>query len=117
MNSVNIIGNLTADPESKTLSGGKTTTRLSIAVNRMGTEGADFFTVITWNKTAENCAKFLKKGGKVAVNGRLSHRTWEKDGQKRSTVEIVANQVDFLSSPKTSAPTENDDYDWGEPDF
>lgn len=101
MNKVFLIGNLTRDPELKATNGGTSVCTLSIAVNRPrnrdGVQQADYFNVQTWRATAENCAKYLAKGRKVAVVGRLSTRNYEKDGRKVYVTEVVAEDVEFLT--------------------
>jgi len=106
MNKVILIGNLTRDPESSQTTSGVAYCRFAIAVNRAysnaeGNKEVDYFNIIAWRSTAESCGKYLKKGNKVAVNGSLQNRTYEdKDGVKRTVTDIVANEVEFLSSPK-----------------
>jgi single-strand DNA-binding protein len=105
LNKVLLIGNLTRDPELRYLTTGRAVTTFSIAVNRNFTtqsgekkEETTFVRIVTWDKRAEVCNEYLKKGSPVFVEGRLQSRTWEaQDGSKRSTTEIVANSVQFLS--------------------
>ncbi len=104
MNKVFLIGNLTRDPELAETSSGIAVCRFAIAVNRNysssdGTREVDFFNITVWRGQAENCGKYLKKGSKVAVVASLQNRTYEdKDGVKRSVTDIVASEVEFLSS-------------------
>lgn len=106
MNKVYLIGNLTKDPELSETPSGVAVCRFSIAVNRdykneSGDKITDFFTITTWRSQAENCGRFLKKGSKVAVIGSLQNRSYEdKDGIKRTITEIVASEVEFLSTKK-----------------
>lgn len=99
MNKVFLIGNLTKDPELHELPSGNKICNFNIAVSRdFGEEGADFFTIKVWNKQGENCQKYLAKGRKVAVVGRLQNRSYEdRDGNKRTVTEISADNVEFLS--------------------
>lgn len=98
MNKLTIIGNLTSDPEQRTTATGKTVTSFSVAVNRRGGNEADFFRVSAWDKTAENCGKFLSKGRKVCVVGPVSVRTYQaNNGETRASLEVTANEVEFLS--------------------
>jgi single-strand DNA-binding protein len=113
MNNVSLIGNLTRDPELRTTPSGTSVSDLRLAINRPkrnGEEqGADYVDVVCWGVTAENCAKYLAKGRPIAVTGRLRHSEWETDGQRRSKLEVVAEQIDFLnaSTPaETRAPAE-----------
>ena len=104
LNRVFMIGNLTRDPELRYIPSGQAVATFSIAMNRVYTtngerkEDVSFVRVVTWAKRAEVCAKYLKKGSPVFVEGRLQSRSWEtQDGQKRSILEVVANNVQFLS--------------------
>ena len=113
MNKVILIGNLTRDPELSETPNGTSVCRLGIAVQRDfasadGTREADFFNVTVWSARAETCGKYLKKGNKIAVVGRLQTRSYEdKDGVKRNVTDIIANEVEFLT-PK-SAQTEEEE--------
>lgn len=103
MNKVFLIGNLAADPELSQTSSNISYCRFRIAVNRPyrsndGKEQTDFFSIITWRAVAENCGKYLKKGSKVAVVGSLQTNAYEKNGEKRYTTDIVAENVEFLNS-------------------
>lgn len=104
MNKVMLIGNLTRDPELRTTSSGTSVCTFSIAVNRnftnaAGEREADFINITVWRGLAENCAKYLTKGRKVAVAGSLQSRTYDdKDGNKRTVLDVVADEVDFLST-------------------
>ncbi|MBQ3706088.1 MAG: single-stranded DNA-binding protein [Clostridia bacterium] len=106
MNRLTIIGNLTRDPEQRTTPSGSTVCSFTVAVNRRnrrdaqgGQPEADFFRVSAWNQLGENCAKFLAKGRKVAVVGPVSVHTYQgNDGQTRASLEVMANDVEFLSS-------------------
>ena len=104
MNRVNLIGNLTRDPEISQTTSGISVCRMSIAVGRRfsnaeGGRDTDFFNITAWRGTADNCAKFLKKGNKIAVAGSIQTRTYEKaDGTKGFSVDIVADEVEFLTS-------------------
>lgn len=102
LNSVNIMGNLTRDPELKNTPSGKSVCSLSIANNRVYSKGGEkatevsYFDVEVWGVVAENCAKYLKKGSGIIVEGRLKQDRWEKDGKTQSKVRITANSVHFL---------------------
>ena len=102
LNSVNIMGNLTRDPELKTISTGKSVCSMSIANNRIYSKNNErvtevsYFDVEVWGVIAENCAKYLKKGSGVIVEGRLKQDRWEKDGKTQSKVRISANSVHFM---------------------
>jgi len=104
MNKCILIGNLTRDPELTTTATGVSLYRFSIAVNRAyanqnGEREADFFNIVTWRGLAENCSKYLSKGRKVAVVGNIQNRSYEdKDGNKRYSTDIVAEDVEFLTA-------------------
>ena len=100
--STTIVGNLTRDPEIRYTRDGQATTSLSVAVNRRWQdrstqeweESTSFFDVVCWRDLAENVALSLTKGARVVVTGRLEQRSWESDeGEKRSKVEIVADEI------------------------
>lgn len=103
MNIVALIGRLVADPELKYTPSGLAVCTLRIAVDRMGKKDADgkresdFFTVTAWKQSAEFASNYLSKGQKISVEGRLQQRTWvQQDGQKRSAVDVVANNIQGL---------------------
>lgn len=104
MNKVVLIGNLTRDPELTTTNSGVSVCRFAIAVQRRFANAdngpqADFFNIVVWRGQAENCHKFLKKGSKCCVVGRIQNSSYEaSDGTKRYTTDIVAEEVEFLSS-------------------
>lgn len=103
MNRVFLIGNLTKDPELSETNSGVSVCHFSIAVNRGFASGedrqTDFFNVTCWRGTAENVAKFTRKGSKVAVMGSVQMRSYEdKNGIQRTAVDIVAQEVEFLNS-------------------
>ncbi len=100
MNVVTLIGNLATEVELKDIGDDKQVASFLLAVNRPGKDEADFVWISTWNKQAETCARYLTKGKRVAVDGRLRSRSWEdSDGEKRNAIEVVANRVQFLSPP------------------
>ena len=104
MNKVYLIGNLTRDPEMRATSSGVSVCNFSIAVNRRfrnqnGQQETDFFNIVAWRQLGENCAKYLAKGRKVCVVGPVTCRTYVgNDGQTRASLEVTANEVEFLSS-------------------
>ncbi len=106
LNSVNIMGNLTRDPELKYTPAGKSVCSLSIANNRIFTKNGEkvsevsYFDVEVWGVSAENCAKYLSKGSGIIVEGRLKQDRWEKDGKTQSRVRISANAIHFLAKKK-----------------
>ena len=99
LNSVNLIGNLATDVELRDIGQEKKVASFLLAVDRPGKDEADFVRISTWNKQAEICAQYLAKGRKVGIDGRLRSSSWEdSDGNKRNSIEVVANRVEFLSS-------------------
>jgi single-strand DNA-binding protein len=105
LNVVVITGNLTADPELRSLPSGSSVCNLRVAVNTRRRNGAtgewedkpNYFNVTVWGAQGENCARFLSKGRPVGIQGRLEWREWEsQDGGKRSAVDIIADSVQFL---------------------
>ena len=101
MNKLTIIGNLTRDPELRTTTSGVNVCSFTVAVNkrnkREGEEEADFFRVSAWRGLADICAKYLGKGRKVAVVGSVSINQWEKNGKHGASLEVNADDVEFLS--------------------
>ncbi|HXV27584.1 MAG TPA: single-stranded DNA-binding protein [bacterium] len=105
LNKVMLIGNLTRDPELRYIPSGQAVTTFSVACNRTYNsqsgekkEEVSFIRVVVWARHAEVCNEYLKKGSSVFVEGRLQSRSWEaQDGTKRSTLEVVAQNVQFLS--------------------
>lgn len=103
-NQTTVAGNLTRDPELRFTNSGKPVCNFGIAVNnpRSQNDDVDFFDVVAWADLGETVANYKKKGDPVLIGGRLSQRSWQaQDGSNRSKVEIVANTVQFLSSPNS----------------
>lgn len=103
MNKCIFIGNLTRDPEFAVTQNGTAYCRFSIAVGRRfkmeGSPDADFFNIVTWRGLAENCHKYLSKGKKVCVVGAMQNRNYEdNEGVKKVASEVIADEVEFLSS-------------------
>lgn len=103
MNSVNIIGNLTGDPELRATRVGTAVLSFGVAVNESvkgqdgeWTDRANYFDVCMFGKRGEALGRILHKGDKVGVDGRLRYSSWEKDGQRRSKVDIVADDIDLM---------------------
>ncbi len=106
LNKVILMGRLTADPELRRTPNNTAVTSFTLAVNRRFTRAgeqsqADFIDIVAWDRTAEFVSKWFSKGQQVAVAGRIQTRTWEdKQGQKRKTVEVVAEEVHFAESKR-----------------
>ena len=101
-NSVTLVGNITRDPELRYTPAGAATCQFGLAVNRRWQnrqtseweEATSFFNVVAWREMAENAGESLTKGSRVIVTGRLEQRSWETpEGEKKSTVEIVADEI------------------------
>lgn len=103
VNQVILMGNLTRDPELRQTPSGQTVTNFSIALNRSykdqsgeWQEATDYIDIVCWGPLAERVSQYMSKGRRCLVQGRLQSRSWEQDGQKRSKVEVLANDVTFL---------------------
>ncbi len=101
-NSVTLVGNVTRDPELRFTASGQATATFGLAVNRVWNdrqtnerkEAVSFFDIVCWREMAENASESLQKGARVLVTGRLEQRSWETpDGEKRSKIEVVADEV------------------------
>jgi single-strand DNA-binding protein len=130
INRVILTGNLTRDPELRSTNNGTSVCGLRIAVNTRRkdpntgdwTDKANYFDVTVWGAQGENCAQYLQKGRPVAVDGRLEWREWEdKAGNKRQSVDIIADSVQFLGSreggenggrftPQSDVPADTGDF-------
>ncbi len=115
MNTVILIGNLTRDPELRVTANNLSVCRFSLAVNRRytnseGQRDVDFINIVTFRGTADNCAKYLRKGSKVGVSGSLQISTYEgADGVRRINAEVLADEVQFLSSRTDTTVGDFDD--------
>jgi single-strand DNA-binding protein len=102
LNSVNLVGRLTKDPELRYVPGsGIPVATFTLAVDRnfknsQGDKEADFIPIVVWRNLAEHCAKYLGKGRLAAVSGRIQTRSWEDDNGKHYKTEVVADEVTFL---------------------
>lgn len=105
LNQVILMGNLTRDPELRQTPNGQNVCSFSLALNRSykdssgeWQEATDYIDIVSWGPLAERVSQYLTKGRRCLVQGRLQSRSWEQDGQKRSKVEVLANDVTFLDS-------------------
>ena len=106
MNKVFLSGNLTRDPEVRYTQTGKATARMGIAVRRQFSKenAVDFFNLQAWNQTAEFCQRYLSKGSRVLVEGRLQTYSYEgKDGTTKSGVDIVVDNIEFAGAKRDSS--------------
>jgi single-strand DNA-binding protein len=135
INRVTITGNLTRDPELRSLQSGTSVCKMRVAVNsrRKDANGEwvdkpNYFDVTVWGAQGENCSTYLSKGRPVAIDGRLEWREWEaQDGSKRQSVEIIADSVQFLGSrgddqgggngvtARSDVPADTSDFETAEP--
>jgi len=106
MNSVALIGRLTANPECHAGEKHESAT-FRLAVPRPGSDGADFVDIVTFDKLAATCGEWLAKGREVAVVGRLRLNEWtSREGERRSRLQVVADAVQFLDKPKSAGDPE-----------
>lgn len=103
---ITIVGNSGQNAEVKTLSGDKKVANFSVAVNEGKDKPPMWLRVNAWNKLAELCGQYVTKGKQVLVIGKLQIREYEKDGQKRTSIEVLASEVRFLSKSETVALSE-----------
>jgi len=113
-NIVVLVGRLTRESELRFTNSGTAVSRFSIAVNRMKRSGdqreeeVSFFDITVWGKQAEVLNPYLTKGRQICVNGELRQSRWEQDGQSRSKIEVVANNIQLLGSSSGSNPNGSD---------
>lgn len=114
LNKVMIIGHLGRDPEMRYTPSGKPVTTFTVAVSRSWNSGdgerhteTEWFNIVAWSNLAETCKQYLSKGQQVYIEGRLQTRRWDdKEGVKHSSVEIVANEMTFLSERREGGHTQ-----------
>ena len=118
INKVFLTGNLTREPESKATQSGTSVLSFGIAVNEKRRNQAgewedvpNFFDCTLFGKRAESLANILAKGMKVSVEGRLRWAQWEKDGQKRSKVDVIVDEIEFMSARKQAEVVEAEVYE------
>lgn len=102
-NKVILMGNLTRDPETRQTPSGQSVTNFSLAVNRTwkGQDGStqeavSYIDCVAWGRTGEVIAQYMQKGRPILVSGRLDQRSWDQDGQKRSKVEVIVEDFNFV---------------------
>lgn len=113
-NKVTLMGNLTRDPELRTTPSGQSVCAFSLAVNRTWRnadgeqqEAVDYIDCNAWGKAGEIISQYMQKGRAILVSGRLSQRSWEQDGQKRSKVEVVVEDFNFVGGNDSGAAGES----------
>jgi single-strand DNA-binding protein len=110
-NRITLVGNLTRDPEIRYVGSGAAVTKFSLAINTRSKQQEEtmYVDVVAWDKLAETCNTYLKKGMSVLVEGRLSIRSYEtKDGEKRKSTEVVCNTMQMLDSRGGARPDNGD---------
>src|SRR5215469_12914480 len=117
LNKIMLIGNLGKDPELQVTAEGTPFTRFSLAVNRSHTsssgekvEETEWFNIVVWRQLAEICERYLRKGSKVYLEGRLSQRKYtDREGVQRTSVEVIASEMEMLSSKPVPSGVEVED--------
>lgn len=120
LNQVTLMGNLTRDPELRQTPGGQSVCSFSLALNRSykdqsgeWQEATDYIDIVAWGPLGERVSQYLSKGRRCLVQGRLQSRSWEQEGQKRSKVEVLANDVTFLDGRGGDEEGGNGNYSRG----
>ena len=119
INKVMITGNLTRDPEMRRTQGGMTVVSFGVAVNdrrkdpQTGewTDYANFVDCTMFGSRAESVSQYISKGSKVAIEGKLRYSTWERDGQKRSKLEVIVDDIEFMSKGGSNGSNGSNGYD------
>ncbi len=118
MNQVTLIGRLTKDPELKYTQSGKAFCKFNIAVTReFNRDEADFIGCVAWDKRAETIAEYLRKGKRIAIQGRLSVRSYDQNGETRWITEVIVDKFDFIDSNSQSTGQSYSKQDSAIPDF
>ena len=122
LNQATLMGNLTRDPELRQTPNGQNVVSFSLALNRSykdqsgeWQEVTDYVDIVAWGPLAERVSQYLNRGSRCLVQGRLQSRNWEQDGQKRSKVEVLANDVTFLDSRGAASSSEPETLSGDEP--
>lgn len=112
MNRVILMGRLARDPEMQTTTTGKLKCRMTIAVDRPkakdGTQSADFIGLVAWERTAEFSEKYLSKGQRILVEGRITTGSYEKDGVKKYTTDVTCDRIEFADGKRQDREEEDD---------
>ena len=118
MNYVSLLGRLTRDPELKYSQSGKAFCKFSIAVTReFNRDEADFINCVAWDKRAETIAEYLRKGRRIALQGRLSVRSYEQNGETKWMTEVIVDKFDFIDTAASGGSSYEDKKSSNEPDF
>ena len=105
MNKVFLTGRVTADVELRQTQSGTPVSTFTLAVDRWE-EGADFINIVAWKKLAELASRYVKKGDKITIFGRIQTRNYEKDGKKVYITEVIADEIEFAAKKKEETKTE-----------
>lgn len=120
MNRVILMGRLARDPVVRTTQSGRQVARMTIAVDRPrakdGTRNADFIGLVAWEKTAEFAQKYLGKGKQILIEGRIQTGSYEKDGQKRYTTDVICDRIEFADSKSNGGAANGDASSGAAPD-
>lgn len=115
LNQITLMGNLTRDPELRQTPNGQNVTSFSLALNRSYKDASgewqdatDYVDIVAWGPLADRVSQYLSRGSRCLVQGRLQSRSWEQEGQKRSKVEVLANDVTFLDSRGNNNNNDNE---------
>ena len=116
MNQVTLLGRLTRDPELKYTPSGKAFCRFSIAINReFNREETDFINCVAWDKRAETIAEYLRKGRRILLQGRIQTGSYDKDGQKVYTTDIIVDKFEFIDSANSNNNGQSNSSNFGAP--
>lgn len=114
LNTVSLVGNIGQNPELRYTSAGTAVTKLNLANKRWkksadgkGEEVTSWFDVVVWGKMAENVCKFVGRGDRIAVSGHLEQETWEKEGQKRTAIKVISENIQFLTDKREKEQRQN----------
>ncbi len=118
MNNITLLGRLTKDPELKYTQSGKAFTKFSIAVQReFKKDEADFINCIAWDKRAEAICEYLRKGRRIATQGRISVNSYEKDGETKWITEVIVDKFEFVDSANNDTKESEKSKEKEEPEF
>lgn len=118
MNYVGLMGRLTRDPELKQTASGKKYCRFSIAVKKdFVKDGVDFINCVAWDNRAETIARFFSKGHRIVVQGRINTGSYEVNGEKRTSFDVVVSQIDFVEPQGYQPSNSNGSFSQPEPEY
>ena len=107
LNSVNLVGRLTKDPEMRSVGDNIAVCQFTLAVDKRGKDaGASFFDCVAWRGLADTISKYVKKGNLLGVSGSLDQQTWEKDDKKYSKIQVIVSDIQFLTPKSDKTPSE-----------